>query len=58
MEVLNEQDLDWLAKAEGRLYRMRKREAANTNSSPVINDLTDVIEKIHQIKEWLQSRLT
>lgn len=32
METLTEQDLDWLTKAEARLIRMRKREAANTNS--------------------------
>ena len=56
METLTEQDLDWLTAAENRLIRMRKREAANTNSPTVIDDLSDTIERIHQVRQWLQGR--
>jgi hypothetical protein len=56
METLNEQDLEWLTKAENRLLRMRKREASNTNSKLMIEDLTDLIEKCHTVRQWLQAR--
>ncbi|GAG78142.1 unnamed protein product [marine sediment metagenome] len=57
MEVLNEQDLDWLTKAENRLARMRKREAFHIQGfSLVSEDLTGTILKIHSIRQWLQSR--
>ena len=55
-EVLNEGDLDWLTSAQNRLIRMRKREAAHTNSRLIIDDLTDVIEKMHATRQWLQGR--
>ena len=56
METLTEQDLDWLTKAEERLMRMRKREAANTNSRLMIDDLGEMIGKVHALRQWLQSR--
>jgi len=56
METLNEQDLEWLTKAESRIIRIRKREAANTNSGYIIDDLTEIIEKVHDLRRWLQSR--
>ena len=56
METLNEQDLDWLTTAENRLIRMRKRESANTNSRIMIDDLTELIEKCHTVRQWLQGR--
>jgi len=56
LEILNEQDLDWLTRVENRLIRMRKREAANTKSSFILNDLTELIEKCHTVRQWLQSR--
>lgn len=56
METLNEQDLDYLNNVENKLIRFRKREAANTNSRLMIDDLTELIEKCHQVRQWLQSR--
>ncbi len=56
METLNEQDLEWLEKAEKRLIRMRKREAANMNSRLMIEDLTEVIEKMESMRGWFKSR--
>ncbi|MBN1253972.1 MAG: hypothetical protein JXA50_01695 [Deltaproteobacteria bacterium] len=56
METLNEQDLDWLTNTENRLIRMRKREAANTNSRLIIDSLTETIKEIHELRQWLQSR--
>jgi len=56
MEVLNEQDLDWLTGAENRLIRMRKRESACTKSKLIIDELTDSIEHLHILRQWLQGR--
>lgn len=56
METLNEEDLDWLTRTENRLMRMRKREVANTNSRIMVDDLTELIEKCHIIRQWMQSR--
>lgn len=56
METLNEQDLDWLTKAQNRLIRMRKREAANTNSRLVMDELTETIDHIDMLRQWLQGR--
>lgn len=50
METLNEQDVDWLTKAQNRLIRMRKREAANTNSRLMVEDLSDLIEKFENVR--------
>lgn len=56
METLNEQDLEWLTKAEARLIRMRKREAANSNFWSVMEALSDMIEKCEEARSWLQDR--
>lgn len=57
METLNQDDLDWLTKTENRLIRMRKREAANTNSRTVIDDITSAIQEIDRVRGWLGARL-
>ena len=56
MEVLNEQDVDWLIKAEARLIRMRKRETTHNNSPSVIMELSDLIEHFQELRMWLKSR--
>jgi hypothetical protein len=54
METLTEQDLEWLTTIEGRLLRLRKREAANKNT--LTEDFTEAIEKIHFCRQMLQGR--
>ncbi len=56
METLNEQDLDLLTKIENRLITMRKRETSNTNSSMLIENMTDTIKHIHELRQFLQAR--
>jgi hypothetical protein len=57
METLNEQDIEYLTKVENKLIRMRKREVANTNSLSVVDQLTDSIESIDEVRTWLASRM-
>ncbi len=56
METLTEEDLDWLIKVESKLIRMRKREAANSNSWSVMESLSELIEKFENIRAWLKAR--
>ena len=56
METLHEQDLDLLTTMENRLITMRKREAANTNSMMLIENMTDTIKHIHKLRQSLQAR--
>jgi len=57
METLNQEDLDWLTRTENRLIRMRKREAANTNSPIMLADLTTAIQDVDDLRAWLAARL-
>lgn len=54
METLTEDDLDRLTKTENQLIRLRKREAANTNS--LVYDFGEAIEEVHKIRQRLQAR--
>ncbi len=54
METLTEDDLDRLTKIENQLLRLRKREAANTNS--LIYDFGEAIKEVHSIRQRLQAR--
>jgi hypothetical protein len=60
MEVLNEDDLDWLTRVENRLMTMRKREAAHRpHSGPqrgLDAELHDSIKGIHNLRVFLQIR--
>jgi len=40
-EPLNEEDLDWLTRAENRIYRMQAREASHISHSLISGDLDD-----------------
>jgi hypothetical protein len=57
MESLNDEDIEWLAKVANRLIRMRKREAANTNSPLMIEALGDTIKEVVNARSWLGARL-
>jgi hypothetical protein len=58
MEVLNEDDLDWLTRVENRLITMRKRETEHhgNRGGLVPNELTDAIKAVHNTRCWLQAR--
>ena len=56
METLTEQDIDTLIKMQNKLIRMRKREAANTNSDIVIEQLTETINQVNELREWIEGR--
>lgn len=57
MESLNDEDIEWLANVANRLIRMRKREAANTNSPLMIEALGDTIKEVVNARSWLGARL-
>lgn len=54
METLTEDDLDRLTRIENQLIRLRKREAANTNS--LVYDFGEAIEGVHKVRQMLQAR--
>jgi hypothetical protein len=58
MEVLNEEDLDWLTRAENRLVTMRKRETEHHGNRIGLapNELSDAIKAVHNTRVWLQGR--
>lgn len=61
LEVLTEDDLDWLTRVENRLMTMRKREAAhrpksNSQTTSLVREISDAITPVHNLRVFLQIR--
>jgi hypothetical protein len=56
LETLTISDIDLLTRYENGLIFLRKREAANVNSSYLIEYVNETIGKCHTVRQILQSR--